>query len=147
MHEIKQRFYTYLAIFKKSLPASLLWSLLLCIGIIPSLFFFLYFLEKEQELTQLEERISRLKTKDELVKSRESREKEMWMRIQNADRFYMDKQLENLVFLEPEIKRLEAICGAMSCDLSAKKRLQFLKGGENRLLFSEQQVQSYDRFR
>ena len=78
---------------------------------------------------------------------REKREKSLSAQVQSADPFYLDKHLETLVFLESEIKRLEAVCQSTSCDPTAKKRLHFLKEGDNKLLFAEQQIQQSESFR
>lgn len=64
-----------------------------------------------------------------------------------ADHFYIDKQIETLIFLEPEIESLQKILNQTNFaeDEHLKKRLEQLTGGNN-LTFSEGIVQSSPNF-
>lgn len=132
---------------KAQLSPSMLYLSLFVLSLTP--FFYLAFnlSERIQKLNLLEEKINAVEENSRSVKEREKREKNLAAQIQNADQFYIDKYLETLLFLEPEVKRLEAVCQAVSCDPAAKKRLQFLKEGDNKLLFAEQQIQRAETFR
>ena len=74
------------------------------------------------------------------------------MAIQNhfrdADHFYIDKYLETLLFLEPEIESLKTISDNPNFppDENVKKRLEFLQGDGNALAFTEGVVQSTPYF-
>lgn len=65
-----------------------------------------------------------------------------------ADHFYIDKYLENLSFLKPETEALQTVVENKSFagDETVKKRLELLTGNENKLLFSEGNIQSYPFF-
>jgi hypothetical protein len=62
----------------------------------------------------------------------------------NADHFYIDKQLETLDFLEPELESLKKIVENPHFieDEPTRKRLNYLTGNQNHLTFSESNVQS-----
>lgn len=66
----------------------------------------------------------------------------------DADHFYIDKQLESLTFLEDEVEGLNELASLSSYGNhpAMKRRLDFLTGQENRLIFTEGVVQSYDGF-
>lgn len=64
-----------------------------------------------------------------------------------ADHFYLDKHLETLVFLEPEMDALQRIVNNRNFagDPIIKKRLDFLLN-ENNMVFTEGVVQSYPHY-
>lgn len=64
-----------------------------------------------------------------------------------ADHFYLDKHLETLVFLEPEMDALQRIVNNRNFagDPIIKKRLDFLSN-ENNMVFTEGVVQSYPHY-
>lgn len=66
----------------------------------------------------------------------------------DADHFYIDKHLETLTFLEPEIEGLQKVLSNKSFadDDVLKKRLEFLTGPGNSMAFSEGVVQSSPLF-
>jgi hypothetical protein len=64
-----------------------------------------------------------------------------------ADHFYIDKYVESLTFLEPEVEHLQKITTHKNFteDESIKQRLEFLTN-TNHLIFAEGVVQSYPTF-
>lgn len=68
--------------------------------------------------------------------------------FRDADHFYIDKRLESLTFLEPEVEALQKIVSHKNFtdDEEIKKRLEFLTGGGNSLRFTEGVVQTYPQF-
>jgi hypothetical protein len=68
--------------------------------------------------------------------------------FRDADHFYIDKYLETLVFLEPEIEFLQKMSNDKNFadDERIKKRLEFLTSSANGFVFSEGVVQSYPLF-
>lgn len=66
------------------------------------------------------------------------------LHYRDADHFYIDKNLETISLLEPEIESLKAMLNNPNFpdDESVKKRLDFLSGAENTLVFTEGVVQS-----
>ncbi len=65
-----------------------------------------------------------------------------------ADHFYIDKSLETLVFLEPEIDTLQKIIEDKNFadNEQIKKRLELLTSSSNALSFSEGVVQTFPLF-
>jgi len=63
--------------------------------------------------------------------------------LKNPDPHYLDKYIETLTFLVPELKKLEASENTEEM----QKRLQFIKDGANRLVFSEEEVRMAERLR
>ncbi len=65
-----------------------------------------------------------------------------------ADHFYIDKNLEKLHLLEPEIAALKKISENQNFadNEIVRKRLEFLTGTQNRLAFTESGVQSTPQF-
>jgi hypothetical protein len=59
----------------------------------------------------------------------------------------LDKNVESLTFLLPEIKKLEAIQSENPDEEQVGGRLQFLKEGSNRLTFAEEQIRTNESFR
>lgn len=68
--------------------------------------------------------------------------------FRGADHFYIDKHLETLSFLESEAETLQKLVNNkyFAGDENVKKRLEFILGPSNDLLFSEGNVQSYPFF-
>lgn len=93
-----------------------------------------------RQLSDCEERAKRLAYKTALSTSGQDQNLALLSRLSQADRFYLDKHLESLLFLETEIKQTEALLVEDPHNLSLKKRLDFLKSGNNRLLFTEGKV-------
>lgn len=67
--------------------------------------------------------------------------------FRDADHFYIDKQIETLVFLEPEIEGLQKVISNKNFpdDENIKKRLEFLTTNNN-MVFTEGVVQSNPTF-
>lgn len=68
--------------------------------------------------------------------------------FRDADHFYIDKYLETLSFLDPEIEGLQKVMSNKNFpdDENIKKRLEFLTGPGNNLVFTEGVVQSTPLF-
>ncbi len=63
----------------------------------------------------------------------------------DSEHFYLDKYLEKLKFLEPEIESLHKLESNKNFagDENVKQRIEFLSGDGNSMLFSEGNMQSY----
>src|SRR5690348_12025286 len=68
--------------------------------------------------------------------------------FRHADHFYIAKYLETQTFLEPEIENLQKLVNNKyyAGDENVKKRLEYIAGPSNNLLFSEANVQAYPFF-
>ena len=123
-------------------------ALILICGVIPFLLTALNFMSNKSALDELH---NNLKQTEQLAFVREKKQAiNMALRNHNkdADHFYIDKHLETLTFLEPEIDHLHKIVNNSSFaeDDAVKKRLEHLTGAGNNMIFSEGVVQSHPLF-
>ncbi len=121
--------------------------LLLAAAPLPFLILLFHFILGVQKLGALEEEMNRIHRK--MVMLQESRQKEsaLLASLKNPDPHYLDKHVESLTFLLPEIKKLETIQSESSDEEQTGKRLRLLKDGSNRLRFSEEHIRANDQFR
>lgn len=112
----------------------LIYSLFL-LPAIGSLFGFQWKLNK---LKELEETIQILTIQAQEVSCRKQKNDSCLTAISQADQLYLDKHLENLPLLEPEMRRVEAIIQHQKENSSLARRVEFLKSGNNRLQFVEE---------
>lgn len=124
----------------------LIWLLLL-LAPIPFIFFLCQFTLKMQTMGHLEEEIERIHLKTAQLEAVRHKESALMSSLKNPDPHYLDKQLETLTFLLPEIKKLETLQSDNPDDEQIVKRLLFLKDGGNRLTFSEEQIRTHEMFR
>lgn len=99
-----------------------------------------------QKFSLLEEEIERLHVRTLQTQELQQREDSLLNSLKNPDTHYLDKNIETLTFLLPELKKLEAF-SSENTEEHTFKRLQFLKEGGNRLVFSEERVRSNELFR
>jgi hypothetical protein len=130
------------------IPQNRLLLYLIIIGLIPiALVLFTFF----SDLSRIDSLKSSLDNVEQMAAIREKKQA-VNMAVKNsfrdADHFYIDKYLETLTFLEPEIESLQKIASNKSFpeDETVKKRFEFLTGSSNSLVFSEGVVQSYPFF-
>ena len=105
-----------------------------------------YYIVKKHSLSSIEQKLDYLqrfateKTKKQTVNTLVKK------KYNDTDDNYIDKHLETLVFLKNEIAALEKNIAndAFTNKTSAQKRLSFLLGTENKLLFSESSILSYN---
>jgi len=131
-----------------NIPQSRLILYLMVAGIVPILFIFSHFLSSLNSLDELKNTISHV---EQLALTKERKQSMNILtreHFRNADHFYIDKHLETLSFLEPEIEALQKVVNNkyFAGDESVKRRLEFLTGPTNCLLFSEGNIQAYPFF-
>jgi len=105
-----------------------------------------YFLQAQHRLNQLAETGLFLKKRKEWTAQKEDLEKKLLEQLRVADRDYIEKELETLTFLNPEMKRLKASLHSNPTQTALKERLQFLESDQNRLRFLEQNFQRTEPF-
>lgn len=110
------------------------------LALFPALFLVLHFVSKMQDLDFLEERLEILKKKSLSLAKEKAVHLDRNENITNSDRFYIDKHLESLTFLEPEIKNLQAQALQGVLNNLKNQRLDFLQSS-NKLLFVEENTQ------
>lgn len=116
--------------------------------LLPSLFFVVAFFSQRGSLDDVE---IQLDSVEQLALTQEKRQAQNLIVInhfKDADHFYIDKRLESLVLLEPEVEALQKIVAHKNFtdDEEIKKRLDFLTGGGNSLRFTEGVVQTFPQF-
>lgn len=121
--------------------------LLLVIAPIPFIFLLCHSLLEMQKLEQIQQEIERVHLKSAQLQEIERKESAILSTLKNPDPHYLDKHIETLTFLLPEIKKLETLQTDNVDDESLTKRLQFLKEGGNRLVFAEDQIRTHELFR
>lgn len=108
----------------------------------------LYFFSRQHSLEALHNNIQMV---HQLAAARE-RKQAVNIAVRNnfrdANHFYIDKYLETLSFLQPEIEGLQKVMSNKNFpdDENIKKRLEFLTGSGNNMIFTEGVVQSTPQF-
>src|SRR5579871_6519192 len=110
-------------------PSSFSIVLLLSIAPIPFFIALFHFIFGLQKLEELENEIERIHTKAAVLQESQRKENSLLSSLKNPDPHYLDKHVESLSFLFPEIKKLEAIQLENAEEEQTEKRLQFLKEG------------------
>ncbi len=99
------------------------------------------------ELSEVAQHMERVQQKEMLFEGAQKRQSAHLSSSQPLDSSYLDKYIESLTFLEPEIKKLESLPPDNQGDEWVQKRLQFLKEGPNRLQFAEEHLRTADNRR
>jgi hypothetical protein len=123
-----------------------LWAVLVAAPI-PFFFFLMNFIFGIQKVNELEQEMDRIHSRAVLSQEILRKESSLLNSLKNPDPHYLDKHIETLTFLLPEVKKLEAISIENPQDEQILKRLQFLKEGGNALVFSEEQIRNNEIFR
>lgn len=132
----------------KHIPQSraLIYIIILCL--LPALASVIYVWHSVQELNDLEDKMLTVQEEAFVKEKRQSLNQTLSNHYKEADHFYIDKHLETLTFLEPEIDALQTIAQNKNFpeDESFKRRLEFLTGPANHLRFTEGVVGKYGTF-
>ncbi|MBA3236830.1 MAG: hypothetical protein H0T62_00580 [Parachlamydiaceae bacterium] len=132
----------------KDIPTQRLLLYLVILGIFPflaALFFFWSGLDRVNELEYTVQNAHELALK---VERKQAANIATANSYRNADHFYIDKNLETLHFLVPEVDALTKVIENPNFieDESTRKRFEFLKGKQNQLTFAESNVQTHPFF-
>jgi hypothetical protein len=127
----------------QKIPKNRLIVYVVILGALPLILAFYHFFLKSGEINDLSERIDLTKESILNYEGRQSNNIAIRNSFKNSDHFYIDKQLEPLIFLRPEIEQLKKITQNKNfiSDKEIEKRLYFLKN-ENHMTFSEGVVES-----
>lgn len=123
----------------KDIPQSRALLYIVIAGLIPLFFVVIFLMSQLDELQKLKMQIRYI----ELTALQKQRKQAVNIALRNnyheAEHFYIDKNLESLRFLEPEVESLKKIMSNSNFaeDENIRKRLTFLTGPENRLAFTE----------
>lgn len=130
------------------IPLNRLLLYVLLLGLLLPLLSGLYYFSKQSSLESLHMNIQMV---HQLAATRE-RKQAVNIAVRNnfrdANHFYIDKHLETLSFLEPEIEGLQKVLSNKNFpdDENIKKRLEFLTSPANNMIFTEGVVQSTPQF-
>lgn len=121
---------------------------LAALGLLPLVCTVFFFFSEKSQLSELYENIEQIEQQSYLKEKKQAINVTVRQHFREADHFYIDKHLETLVFLEPEIEMLQKILSDKNFadDERLKKRLEYLTSSANSLVFSEGVVQSYPLF-
>ncbi|MEM1282220.1 MAG: hypothetical protein AAGG81_01560 [Chlamydiota bacterium] len=133
-----------LEIFDK-IPKNRFVIYVMIIGILPVLYVLFSLWGELNTVDKLDRMINLVEDKSEAYKRKQSVNMAVIDHYKEADHFYIDKYLETLTFLEPEIEALQKIVNHKNFtgDTNITTRLDFLTGPGNSLVFTEGVVQSY----
>ena len=132
----------------RSIPQKRLFLYLLLSGLIPIIFAWLTFSSQIESANELENRILTVQSQAYSRENKQSINMAVRNHYSDADHFYIDKNLESLTLLEPEIESLKNMTASPNFneDENVKRRLEMLTGPSNRLSFTEGVVQSSPAF-
>lgn len=132
----------------KNIPQGRALVYIMLFSLLPSLFASVYIWMKLGTLSGIESELSSVKEHAFLKEKRQAVNQNLQNFYKDADHFYIDKQLETLTFLEPEVEALQKLSSQKNIpeDEVLKKRLDKLSGPENSLTFTEGVVQNYGAF-
>ena len=128
----------------ENIPKERLLLYIMLLGLLPILFAIFYFTSQQSEVKGIKTNIQELQQFALVREKKQATNIAVRNHFRDADHFYIDKHLETLVFLEPEIESLQKALSNKNVadDEAFKKRLEFLTGPGNNLSFSEGVVQS-----
>lgn len=125
---------------------ALLYAMLFCL--LPILFVAFWIFSNIRSLNQIDQKIQSAQLLALQHEKKQATNITVINHFKDADHFYIDKNLEVLTFLEPEIEALQKIVQNKNFndDEVLKKRLEFLTGTGNAMRFSEGVVQTHPHF-
>lgn len=127
-----------------SIPQKRLLLYLMLAGLVPIAFAWLTLSSQLDSAAELENSLLRIQSQAYSLESKQSTNMAVRQHYRDADHFYIDKNLESLTLLEPEIESLRNMTTNpnFNDDENIKRRLETLSGPGNRLSFAEGVVQS-----
>jgi len=110
------------------------WASLALLPLLAGIGFFAW---QSEQMTNLHQRAIELQQRSQASEKEEKKETAIRLLLREADRKYLEEKLETLVFLQPEMKRLQALSLHRKDPEMLLQRLDFLKSGKNQLVFVE----------
>lgn len=117
-------------------------------GLLPIFIVVMLFFSQKSQLNDLESTLESIQYQAFNKEKKQALNMMVRQHFHDADHFYIDKHLETLVFLEPEIEMLQKIVNDKNFadDERIKRRLELLTTQANSLVFSEGVVQTFPLF-
>lgn len=131
MQEIKQKF--------RHLLSSAYF--LVALGIVPCFYSIYSHYSATKEFNLLKEDAVYLKEKESWNQQKAKLGQKQISQMKHADPEYLEKTIEGMLFLQPEIQKIQALIHSDPNNEALNKRMQFLKGGGNHLHFKQQHFQ------
>jgi len=130
------------------IPKTRLILYLMIAGLLPLIFVAANFITKKRVIEELENTLHHTQQLAYNQESKQAVNLAVQKHYKDSDHFYIDKHLETLSFLGPEVDTLQQLVNDkyFSGSDQVKNRLDFLTGTGNTLLFSEGNVQAYPSF-
>jgi hypothetical protein len=127
-----------------SIPPKRLLIYLLAVGLIPIIIAWILFSSNLNQINNLSSYVANLQDRAFVRENKQYANMAVRSHFSDADHFYIDKNLETLTFLEPEIESLRGMLNNPNFpdDENIKKRLDTLIGNGNSMIFTEGVVQS-----
>lgn len=132
----------------KNVPLNRLFLYAILLGLIPFFLVILHFFSQKRSLEEIQDKLSYIESQAFLKEKKQATNLAVRQHFREVDHFYIDKCLETLVFLEPEIELLQKTVQDKNFadDEIVKKRLEFLTSPANSMNFTEGAVQSLPLF-
>lgn len=132
----------------KNIPKTRALFYLLSAGLLPLLLVGIVFYSHQKNINELHGAVQEMQQIALVQERKQASNIAVRNHYRDADHFYIDKNLETLTFLEPEIEGLQKLLSNknLADDETIKKRLEYLTGNGNSLAFSEGVVQSHPIF-
>ncbi len=133
--------------FLSSIPRSRLIAYAVILGLIPAALVLFHIYSKLTEINTLGDHVRNLTEMALLKEKKQAVNKAVMSHYRDADRFYIDKNIEAITLLKPEIEALEKISKQNNFieNEEVTNRLKFLTN-KNSLVFAEGVVQTYPYF-
>lgn len=132
----------------KNIPLSRAVLYMVCLGFIPLVFMSLLFFSENNRIEEFSESLNTLRDQIFIKEKKQALNVAVRQHFRDADHFYIDKYLETITLLDPEIETLQKIANDKNFanDERIKKRIEFLTGPSNSILFSEGTVHTFPFF-
>lgn len=127
-----------------SIPPKRLLIYLMLTGLVPIALAWFTFSSQLDDVDELKSKLWRMQDQAYTREKKQSANIAVRCHYHDADHFYIDKNLETLSFLEPEIESLKGMLSNPNFpdDENIRKRVDTLTGSENSMVFTEGVVQS-----
>jgi hypothetical protein len=132
----------------ENIPQKRLLLYMMLLGLLPILFVLFNFSSKQNSLNNLSTLVQEVTETAFVKEKKQAVNMALRQNFRDADHFYIDKYLETIALLEPEIESLQKLISSKNYveDDQVKKRLDLLTGPGNTLSFSEGIVQTTPLF-
>jgi hypothetical protein len=123
----------------KNIPKERAFIYLLVGGLLPLVIVWMSYLSKQNSVQEVHAAVKEMQHRAAIREKKQAINMAVRNHYAEADHFYIDKHLETVTFLEPEIESLQKLLGNknLADDEAIKRRLEMLSGQGNALTFSE----------